>query len=226
MANEKHERLKERALCEAAEMFLENGFSATTLRGLASNLGVTTGAVVNLFPTKEDILSDLIEYALDGQFQTTARLIKGVTDDKILFYAAETTLQLHMAESNENIRSLYAAAYSMPKSSAAIQRNITDKFQYIFGDHLPELKKQDFYKLEIATGGIMRGFMTVPCDMWFTMDQKVEAFLETSLSIYKVGDEKIKEAIAFVSGFDFRKIAEETIANMSEFLKERKMKLI
>ena len=45
----------------------------------------------------------------------------------LLFYAAETTLQLYMVESSEQIRDLYAAAYSMPESSALIMRNIAGK---------------------------------------------------------------------------------------------------
>ena len=50
-----------------------------------------------------------------------------VTDDPLLFYAAETTLRLYMVESSEQIRDLYAAAYSMPESSALIMRNIAGK---------------------------------------------------------------------------------------------------
>ena len=50
-----------------------------------------------------------------------------VTDDPMLFYAAEITLQLYMVESSEQIRDLYAAAYSMPESSALIMRNIAGK---------------------------------------------------------------------------------------------------
>lgn len=37
-------------------------------------------------------------FVLDGQFEFTEKLLEGKTDDKILFYATETTLQLYMAE--------------------------------------------------------------------------------------------------------------------------------
>ncbi len=214
MTIEKHENLRERTLHLAAKSFLENGYSQTTLRGLAKELGVTTGAIVNQFATKEDLLSELVRFVIEGQFAATARFLQGQTDDKVLFYAAETTLQLHMAESNEKIRELYAAAYSLPKSSSVIQHALTGKLEDIFKEHLPNLKTQDFYKLEIASGGIMRGFMTIPCDMWFTMEQKVASFLETTFLVYRVPDEKIAEAIAFVKRFDFVTLAEQTIAHM------------
>ncbi len=219
--SDNHSSLREKILYTAAKSFLENGFTQTTLRGLAKMAETNYGSIQNLFATKEDLLCALVEYVLEGQFSATHKFLDGKTDDKILFYAAETTLQLYMAESNEKVRELYAAAYSMPKSSAIIQKNITGKLEDIFKEHLPDLKTQDFYKLEIASGGIMRGFLTIPCDMWFTMEQKVASFLETTFLVYRVPDNKIKEAIDFVSQFDYETLAENTINSMLSFLNNK-----
>ena len=62
--------------------------------------------------------------------------------------------------------------------------------------------------------------MTIPCDMWFTMDQKVESFLETSFKIYDMPKEKIAEAVAFVSEIDFKTFAKENINGMLKYLEE------
>ena len=63
--------------------------------------------------------------------------------------------------------------------------------------------------------------MSVPCDMYFTMDRKVKRFLETTFLVYRVSDEKIREAIEFVSGFDFAVIAQNTIDNMLKYLESK-----
>lgn len=216
---ENYESNKQQILYAAAISFLELGYTATTIKKIAADAKTNTGTLQNIFKTKDDILSDIVSYVLEGQFDTTAKFLEGITDDKILFYAAETTLQLYMAESSENIRNLYAAAYSLPKTTGIIQNTITKKLEYIFKEQLPEMETKDFYLLEIASGGIMRNFMMVPCDMWFTMDQKVAAFLETTLRVYCVPEEKIEEAVKFVSQFDYEKIAKETINAMLTFLK-------
>lgn len=216
---ENYESNKQHILYAAAISFLELGYTATTIKKIAADAKTNTGTLQNIFKTKDDILSDIVSYVLEGQFDTTAKFLEGVTDDKILFYAAETTLQLYMAESSENIRNLYGAAYSLPKTTRIIQNTITKKLESIFKEQLPEMETKDFYLLEIASGGIMRNFMMVPCDMWFTMDQKVAAFLETTLRVYCVPEEKIKEAVEFVAQFDFEKIAKETINAMLTFLK-------
>lgn len=216
---ENYEFNKQQILYAAAISFLELGYTATTIKKIAADAKTNTGTLQNIFKTKDDILSDIVSYVLEGQFDTTAKLLKGITDDKIFFYAAETTLQLYIVESSENIRNLYAAAYSLPRTTGIIQNTITKKLEYIFKEQLPELETKDFYLLEIASGGIMRNFMMVPCDMWFTMEQKVEAFLKTTLRVYCVPEEKIKKAVKFVAQFDFEKIAKETIDAMLTFLK-------
>lgn len=157
-------------------------------------------------------------YVLEEQFQTIERLLKGKTEDKILFCAAEKTLQLYMAESSETMRELYGVSYTLPKSSDVIQHHITGKMEEIFGEHLPKLETKDFYELEIATSGIMRGFMHRKCDMYFTMEAKVRRFIETTFLIYRLPDEKIQEANRFVAQFDFKTIAGQTIQKMLDYL--------
>lgn len=218
------ESVKERILYAAATSFLEKGYDATTIKGIAAAAGISYGSVQFLYPLKEEILCDLVKYVLEGQFRAAAAFLEGKTEDKVLFYAAETTMQLYMAESSESIRNLYGAAYSMPKSSEIIQLAITEKVEKIFDAYLPGRKRQDFYMLEIASGGIMRSFMTVPCDMWFTMELKVRAFLEATLRIYCVPQEKIEEAVEFVKQFDFIALAQQTISTMYQHLGEKSSK--
>ncbi len=218
---QRHEEMKNKVLYVAAKLFLEKGYTETSLKEISSTAKINIGSLINLFKTKENILCELVEYVLEGQFRATEEFLKNKTDDKILFYAAETTLQLHMAESNEYIRDLYAAAYSMPNTMTLIQQKITGKLEEIFKEQLPTLETKDFFELEIASGGIMRSFMTTPCDMYFTMDRKVRRFIETTLLLYRVSDEKINEANDFVLQFDFESFAKQVIEDMLKYLEEK-----
>ena len=116
------------------------------MRKIAEKSGVDINAMIRIFGNKENILCQLVEYVLEGQFSATEQFLKDVTDDPLLFYAAETTLQLYMAESGEQIRDLYSAAYSMPESSALIMRKITEKLEQLFKAYQPDLETKDFYE--------------------------------------------------------------------------------
>ena len=203
--------IKHKVMASAAQLFLAKGYSATTVKEIAKAAGITTSTLMYVCHSKEGILAYLLENVLEEQFAMAARMLKGITDDKILFYAAETTLQLNIVESSESLRDIYNAAYSMPMTTEIIQRVITGKLENVFQEHLPDLETKDFFELEVASGGIMRGFMTIPCDMYFTMQRKVARFLETTFLVYRVPDAKIRQAIEFVKQLDYETATQDAI---------------
>ena len=213
--------VKSIVLHTAAKMFLSVGYEKTSIRALEKETGVSYGSIMNAFGCKESILCELVAFVLEGQFEATSKLLKDKTDDKILFYATETVLQLYMAESSEHIREMYNVSYSMPETSKIIYKTITGKLEDIFKEHLPDLVTKDFYCLELATAGIMRNYLSRPCDMFFTMEMKVEKFLELTFTLYQVQQNKIKETIDFIRQFDFKKIAQNTIDNMLSYLESK-----
>lgn len=213
---EKYDEVKKRILSSAAKLFLQKGYSATSLKEIAANANTNTGVLMRVFGSKENILALLVRYVLSEQFSYAAEMVKGKTENKMLFYAAETSLQLYIVESNENLRNIYGTAYSLTVTTQIIQQTITHKIEDIFKEHLPHFETKDFYELEIASGGIMRGFMTIPCDMYFTMERKIKRFLETTFLVYRISDEEINRAIEFVSQFDFKTTAGQVVNNVLE----------
>ena len=215
------ERVRSKVLHAAAKLFLAKGYTNTTLRELATLSGVNYGSLTFTFRNKEAILSELVGFVLDGQFEFTEKLLEGKTEDKILLYATETTLQLYMAESSEHIRELYSLSYSLEASSDIIYTKITKKLAEIFKEQYPNYTQGEFYEKELASAGIMRNYMTRPCGIYFTMDRKVRAFLENTFLLYEIPREKIEEAIKFVSRFDFEALAKQVIDNMLSYLESK-----
>ena len=219
----KRERSSTRSLIlrSASKLFIERGYSETRIRDIANDAKVQYSEVFRLFQDKDSILSALVGLVIEFQFEMTEKYLNGVTDNKLYKYAFETILQLYVAESVEHIREMYAVSYSLPHSSQVIYRTITSKLEDVFKDLHPKLDTKDFYEYEIATAGIMRGFITVPCDMYFTMERKIRRFLESTLRIYKVSDETIEDVISFVSKFNFQDIANELLHSLFTYLKDR-----
>ena len=220
MSEQQRWELHGKVLHAAATMFLEKGYVNSTTREIARRAGVQVSAMNRNFGSKENILCDLVSYVLEGQFKAAQGFLAGRTDDPILYYSAETTLQLYMAESNEAVRELYSVAYSLPRSSELIRKAVTEKLvSKIFCEVLPDFSMEDYYLREVASGGIIRGHMMIPCSDSFPMEKKVRSFLEASLRIYQVPEEKIREAIEFVKQFDYPALARKTIDTMFAELK-------
>lgn len=212
---------KSLVLHAASKLFIERGYHNTRIKDIANEAGVSYNEVFRILQDKETILCELVGLVLECQFETSKELLKDITDDKLLFYAFETVLQLHIAESKEHIREMYSVSYSLMNSSKVIYKTITSKLMDVFKDHLSHLEEKDFYELEIASAGIMRGYLSIPCDMYFTMKRKVRKFLETTFKIYDVSKEKIEDAIEFVSKFDFNEISLNVINNLFKYLESR-----
>ncbi|MBQ7760473.1 MAG: TetR/AcrR family transcriptional regulator [Clostridia bacterium] len=215
------DKVKSKVLHAAAKLFLAKGYLNSTMKEISTLAGVNYGSMMFVFRNKENILSELVGFVLDGQFEFTEKLLKGKTDDKILFYATETTLQLYMAESSEHIRELYSLSYSQHASSDIIYSKITMKLSEIFKEQYPNFTQGEFYEKELASAGIMRNYMTRPCGIYFTMDRKVRAFLENTFLLYEIPRAKIEDAIKFVSQFDFKSLAKQIINNMLSYLESK-----
>lgn len=212
-------KIRARMLCTAAELFMEKGYTETSMRLLAQQAGVDVNAIVRTFGCKEGILCELAAYVLEGQFDVASQMLRGTADDPTLFYATETALQLYMAESRESVRNLYLVAYSLPSTLEIIHRTVAGKLAQLFGARLPHLLPGDFYELEIATGGIMRSFMARPCDEAFPIERKVRRFLEASFRVLQVPEAHSQVAIAFVQQLGLAGRAEEAITHLIASLK-------
>ena len=213
--------IREKVLHTSAKLFFEKGYNDSTLREISAKSKVNYGSLTFAFKSKENILSELVSKVFDYQFEMSDKYLEGITEDKILYYAFETTLQLYLAESSEHMREMYQVSYSLTNPSLEVYKTISSKLEYIFKEQLPTYEKKDFYELEIASAGIMRNFISVPCDMYFTMERKIKRFIETTFLIFRVKEEKIKEAIDFVLKFDFEKIAKEVLDKFLESLENK-----
>ena len=152
---------------------------------------------------------ELVQRMFGGQFDLAERHTG--TEDPVFLYAVETALQLHIAELTEPLRELYVTAYSLPTTSEYIYRVTSARLQAIFGAYLPCAQPKDFYEMEIASAGIMRSFMAVPCDLYFTIETKVARFLDCALKLYDIPPEKRRAVTAQVLALDLHTMAADII---------------
>ena len=217
------ERGKTRTLVlhSATKLFIENGYTNTRIKDIAADSGVGYNEIFRMFTDKDTLLSHLVDLVIEHQFEVSKNILSNITNDELFLYVFESVLQLYITELNENIREMYAVSYSLPSTSHKIYDYFSSKIETVFKKYLPEYETKDFYELEIATAGIMRGFIINPCNMYFTIDRKVQRFIRTTLKIYEVPREKIEEVIAFIESFDMKAYAEGVVATLYEYISDR-----
>ena len=172
---------------------------------------------MNLFPTKDRILLELIETMFNRQF-SIARSVADRNLPPVYTYAVETAVQLTLTELNENLRDIYIEAYSLPDTSEYIYLYTTAELKQIFSTHFPEYSESDFYEMEIGTAGLMRSYMAKKCDIHFPLERKLSRFLTAAMRIYRVPEAEQAETLAFIQSLDIRKIATKVMYQLFAML--------
>ena len=200
---------QQKVLRAAVALFLEKGYTRTTTGEIAKAAGIGQSSFFHVFPSKEALLLELVKRMFSGQFALAGQ--HSGEQDPVFLYAVETALQLHIAELTEPLRELYVMAYSLPTTSAFLYKSMAQRLQTIFEVYLPDAQPKDFYEMEIASAGIMRGFMSVPCDLYFTIEAKVSRFLDCALRLYNVPEEQRTTVTDAVLALDLHTMAADII---------------
>lgn len=206
--------LHRKILTAATALFIQKGYERTKITDIAKLSGVPKSKILYVMNSKEEILVFLVAKFLDGVSEASDVASKKLTDDKVLILIANEVLQLYMAEMNEDMRNLYLSGYSMPKTSEEVLKRRTDMMYDSFSETFKSFTWNDFYETEIASMGIMRAYMTVPCGIYFTIEAKAKRLVTMLLRIYKAEDEKITEALEFIEKIDFKAVAEKAVASV------------
>ena len=211
----KKQILTNQLLHSAAVLLLEKGYTETTTAEIARKAEVTESNLFRIFHDKEGILYTLVQHVFNEQFNVAAKIVQG-SNDPVLMYAIETALQFHITNQSEPLRDIYVAAYTLPSTTEYIYEHTAQKLYELFKDNFPNYEMKDFLELEYASGSITRGYMAQKCDWYFTIDRKINRFLETALRVYKVPEEKIKEMQTKVHQVGLDKVAAQLIDGIVE----------
>ena len=208
---------KRRILSVCVKLFIEKGYKRTTNAEILSLADVTSSTFYNIFSSKDGVLLELADFMFENQFSSAEQIV-GKDVSPVMVYAAETALQLTLTELNENLREIYLEAYSHPNIAEYIYRSTANKLYRIFSPYLPECTVDDFYELELASAGIMRGYMSRPCDEKFTLEKKLERFIRMSLGAYNVPAAEQERALKYVLGMDIVSVANAVMQKLFEAL--------
>ena len=205
---------QQKMLRAAVTQFLQKGYEGATTAEIARGAGMTPSSFFRAYSSKEALLLEFVKWIFVGQYDL-AQKISG-SDDPMVVCAVEGALELHTAELSEQLRELYVAAYSLPTTSMYIYRVMSERLFTVFSQLQPDAKAKDFYEMEIASASMIRGYMAVPCDMYFTIEDKITRFLDCVLKLYNVEESGRKEIIATTLSMDLHATAVDIVRTTVE----------
>ena len=196
MKRDRHKtELKNRVVQAAGKLFMQQGYSKTTIKQIIKEAHITTGSLYHFFKNKEDILMNMSK----DVFAKAADMSDGTIrddSDACLRFSLEIARQLSWMLNYEKIAELYLAAYTSWRISNEIVRLGSLRNKKLFREYNPGFTEEDYHSRTLAVKGILHGFADELVHARRTVDQeRLYGLVEMMLLIFNVPAGQIRKTI-------------------------------
>ena len=200
----------------ATRLFLERGFSDTSVKLISDSLDISTGNLTFHYPTKEHLLAVLVEMLCDFQWKTMeSTLDEG--SSPLMALCLEIAAMAAICEEKEISRDFYLSAYTHPKTLNIIRCNDQKKAKKLFAAYCPKWQELDYAEAETLVSGIEYAtLMNTACSP--ELPVRIAGALKTTLKIYGVPDEQCDECIQKVLQMDYRAIGRRILEDFTQYV--------
>ena len=200
----------------ATRMFLEKGYTATSIKAIANALDMSTGHLTFYFPTKEHLLTELVDMLCDFQWeQVREHTEEG--ESLLMSVCLELTAMAAICEENEIAKDFYLAAYTHPMTLDIIRRNDAQRAKLVFEEFCQDWTEQQYAEAETLISGIEYAtMMTTPSSA--SLELRIAGALDSIMLIYQVPGELRRKKISRVMQMDYVAIGQRMLAEFMDYL--------
>ena len=201
---------------KAAKLFIEEGYTKSSISRISRELDLSLGNITFYFPTKDHLLEVLVDELFDFQGLV---MESEAADGKssLLAYCLELTAIAAVCEESEVARDFYASSYSLPLTLSRIRENDTKKTKEIFASFRPDWDDEMWEATENIVSGIE--FATIMTREENTpLPIQIEKTLDTILYLYGVPKELRELKIKKVLAMDYRALGHRVLTEFKEYI--------
>lgn len=202
----------------ASKMFLEKGYSNTSIKMVCDELDMSPGNVTFYFRTKEHLLAELVDMLCNFQ----RKMIEKEVDDgfsSVMAICLELASMAVMCEEDEHAKDFYFSAYSSPLCLEIIRNNDAERSKEVFKDYCPEWVEEQFLEAEVLVSGVEYATLMTVGDA-LSLETRIAGALNNILGIYKVPEELRRVKIDRVLAMDFRKLGRHVLRDFKKYVEQ------
>lgn len=200
----------------ASEFFFDVGFSNTSPKMIAQELGLSTGNITYYFPTKEHLLLVLVEMLCDFQL----KMLEAEADIGMGSVASICLEMMTVAVAcNESAvaRDFFTAAFQSEMCRNYLRENHVERAKKIFAKECDDWTEDAFHQAEILVMGLQYAAIA-PTNAAISLETRVASALNQILSIYKIEEEIRRKEIEKVLVRDCRGISKRVLEGFTRFV--------
>lgn len=200
----------------ATRMFLERGYSATSIKAISDEINISSGNLTFHFPTKEHLLSVLVEMLCEFQWSLMERAADE-GNSSLLAQCLELTAMAAICEDSEIGRDFYISAYTHPMTLDIIRKNDAKKAKGVFGEYCRDWTDVNYREAETLVSGIEYAtMMKTPGSA--PLDVRIGGAVNAILLVYGVPEEIRKKKIEKVLNTDYRSLGGRVLREFFDYV--------
>ena len=201
----------------ASHMFLTQGYTESSTKKMAKELGISVGNLAYHFPTKEHLLAELTTRLCEYHVMIMAAEVdEGCTS--LLAYLLELTAMMAICDESEIAKDLYTAMYRNPMALKLVRESDTQKVKSIFAEYCPDWEADDFALTENVVSGIEYASLMKENAGGIPLDRRVAKTLNVVMRVYNVPEEIRQQKIQKVLAMDYRRIGRQFVAGFAAYV--------
>ncbi len=201
----------------ASEFFMDVGYSNTSPKMIAEELGLSTGNITYYFQTKEHLLAVIVEMLCDFQWKLI-ELEAGRGVDSAASICLETMTVAVACDESESARDFFIAAFQSEICRNYLRRNHVERAKKIFAKQCDGWKDEQFHQAEILVMGLQYSAI-VPTDANISLKTRIAGALNQILSIYNLDEASRQSEIEKVLAWDCRGISKRVLQEFINYVK-------
>ncbi|MBQ2973585.1 MAG: TetR/AcrR family transcriptional regulator [Clostridia bacterium] len=215
----KKETTKDKIIRVSTRMFLDYGYSASSVKMVCDELGISKGNYTFYFHSKDDILAVLTDLLCKYQW----KMIKEEADDGIsslLALCFELMTMAAACEESEVAKDFFISTYQSPKCLEIIHNNDTARAKEVFAQYCPDWTDEQFREAEILVAGIEHATLNA-IDKTIPLETRISGALNAIMTIYNVPEEIRRIKIDKVLAMDYRSIGKRIFNEFKEYVEQK-----
>ena len=200
----------------AANRFLNDGYTKTTVASMAKALNMSTGNITFHFPTKEHMLAELV----DMLFRYQWKMMEDEARDgysSVMAICLELLTIASACEQDEVAKDFFLSTYRSEICMYRIRRNDKERSKEVYAPYCPDWTEEHFIEAEVLVSGIEYATLLTTSDS-APLDVRVAGALRTILSIYNVPKEVRDQKIKRVLSMNYKALGMDTLKKFREYV--------
>ena len=200
----------------AANRFLNDGYTKTTVASMAKALNMSTGNMTFHFPTKDHMLAELVDILCKYQWKTMEEEAQDGYGS-VMAICLELLTIASACEQDEVAKDFFLSAYQSEICMDLIRRNDTERAKVVYKEYCPDWTEEHFIEAETLVSGIEYATLLTTSES-ASLEVRVGGALRTVLSIYNVPKEIRDQKIQKVLSMNYQKLGLDTLKKFRKYV--------